>query len=215
MIAWTSCKKEKGTLSRTYTVSYPLVSFKAGFSQYYSVPVGSASLPDNNTILASVVASDTFYTTDKIAVSILPNDLNSINPGLYVITIAATNEHGFTGYNYVYVAVTNITDSINLGGQYVRLSNGDTVNVTKLARGLYRTDNVGGVLSTSPQFIVPAYFVQLTSLTMDLPSQPTALGTLEGDNSAVSMVPGDTTYQYQIGGNSNFSSTSVRVFKKL
>jgi hypothetical protein len=216
IIAWSSCKKQKGTLSQTVTVSYPIISFKPGFSQFYSFPVGSSALPDVNSIAANVIVQDTFYTSEQISPIVDASTLSSVAPGLYIVTISARNSHGFVGYNYVYVAITNITDSINLGGKYMRVSNGDTVNITKLARGLYRTNNVGGVINTATnaQFIVPAYFAQLTNPTMDMPTQPTPIGSLSGSNGAISMAPSDTTIQYVITGNSNFGP-STRLFKKL
>lgn len=210
-IAFAGCKKKENTISKLVTVSYPTITITSG--QFFSFPVGGGPLPNANSITAT--AYDSFY-HEKLTPVVDASKLSSLLPGLYIATISARNSYGFVGYNYVYVAITNITDSINLGGKYVRLSNNDTVNVAKMSRGLYRIDNVGGernVAGTS-QLIVPGYFAQQPGSGLDMPTQPSKQGTFAGAGGAISMAIGDTTFQYVITGNSNFNS-ALRVFQKL
>ncbi len=205
-IAIAGCKKKEGTISQAVTVSYPVVTITS--PQYISIPVGGL-LPNAGTI--SATAYDTFY---KKAITPVIDDskLNNLVPGLYIATVSARNENGFVGYNYVYVAVTGIPDTINLAGRYLRPANGDTVAITKLARGLYRTNNVGGELTTS--LAIPGYFVQTTSTDLDMPMQNSPKGYFAGTSGVIRMLPADTTIQYVITGNTNFNS-ATRVFRKL
>ena len=205
-LAYVGCKKKESTVSMTVTASFPVVTITG--TQYFSIPVGG-SLPTVN-----AVAYDTFY-RDSLPVVIDQAGLDNTTPGLYIVTASAKNKYGYVGSASVYVAVTNISPLINLAGQYIRLSNNDTVHVSKMATGLYLTDNVGGVLATSPTAILPGYFVQTDMTTILLPSQPSGGNTLSGINGACSLVPADTTYQYVIVSPSSIFAQSTRVFKKI
>jgi hypothetical protein len=115
----------------------------------------------------------------------------------------------------VYVAVTNIDPAINLAGTYKRTSNNVLVHVSRLANGLYQTDNVGGVdasVATNAPYVFPAVFVQTNDTTIILPSQNTAQGTLYGTNAGIIMAPADTAYHYVV--NNAAFGTSTRTFVK-
>ena len=206
LLAVTSCKKNDNTVSTLVTYSTPTVVVTGG-QYYYSIPVGG-SLPN-----IQATAYDTFYKQSYVPV-IDQSTLDNSTPGLYIVYITAKNIYGMVGSTAVYVAVTNVSSSINLSGMYARTSNNDTVHVTKLATGLYRTDNVGGVLSNNPTFILPAFFVQTSNNMISLPLQQTSQGTLYGTSDSLNMTVADTFYQYIITGNSNFGG-SLRVFQKL
>jgi hypothetical protein len=210
-VAFVGCKKKENTVSTLVTVSYPTVTITS--QQFFSFPVGGGPLPTANTI--SATAYDSFY-HQKVTPVVDASSLSSLVPGLFFATVSAKNSYGFIGYAYIYVAITNITDSINLGGQYVRIDDNDTVNVAKLARGLYRTDNVGGVPRTTStaSLIIPGYFVQQNYGTLDMPAQKSSLGTFYGTSGTIGMVIADTTFQYVIGGIPNFGSNLI-TFKKL
>ncbi|NCX96297.1 MAG: hypothetical protein EBX41_07780 [Chitinophagia bacterium] len=207
LLLYAACKKKDDNVSILATVSYPIITFSG--SQYYTIPVGG-SLPD-----ISATAYDTFY-KQTCEVVIDKSTLDNTKPGLNIVYASAKNAYGMKSTKAVYVAVTNISPLSNLAGQYYRLSNNDTVNVTKLSTGLYRTDNVGGVLysTSNAQFIIPAYFIQIDDSTIDLPMQETPLGSLYGADDSLSTAVGDTVYQYSIQGNDYFSKT-IRQFKKL
>jgi len=205
-LAVTGCRKQPNSVSTEVSVSYPTISF-AGGNIYFSIPVGGA-LPN-----VSATAYDSFY-QERDSVLIDKSSLDNTTPGLYIVTASSKNKYGMTAYASIYVAVTNIPSVINLGGRYARTSNNDTVHVTKLATGLYVTDNVGGVLASNPAFILPAYFVQVDDTTIILPNQQTAQGAIFGTMAACNMSPLDTTYQYVVNPNPPFGS-SLRVFLKL
>ena len=210
-LAFAACKKKEDTVSRLVTVSYPTVTITS--AKYFSFPVGGGPLPNANTITAT--AYDSFY-HEVIKPVVDASKLSSILPGLYIATVSAKNSQGFVGYAYVYVAVTNITDTTDLSGSYTGLATSDTVHVTKLSRGLYRTDNIAGLIrsAANAKYIVPGYFVQdVDAITMYMPTQPSPLGSFSGVQTAIQMVPADTTFQYVIAGNPNFNG-ALNVFRK-
>ncbi len=131
-------------------------------------------------------------------------------PRLYVLTAVATNNNGYTSTSAIYVAVTNIPDSIDLSGTYARSSNSQKATITKKARGLYVTDNVGGVVPPSAA-VVPAAFAQLDSTTLVLPTQPTGEGPLSASNMTLSYGPPITISYVVING---AFGTSTRTFVK-
>jgi len=198
------CRKKQNDVSTEVTVSYPTISF-AGGNVYFSIPL-NGGLPN-----VSATAYDSFY-KERDSVILDQSSLDNTQTGLYIVTASAKNKYGMTSYSSVYVAVTNINPVINLAGPYVRVSNNDTVHVSKLATGLYMTDNVAGTPNVAAQ--VPAFFVQTDDTTIILPLQQTPLGSLYGASMACHMSPLDTTYQYSIQGNPSFG-TSVRTFLKL
>ncbi|MBC7552789.1 MAG: hypothetical protein H7257_02295 [Taibaiella sp.] len=203
VMAFTACKKKENTVSTLVTASAPTISISG--SSYYSIPVGGA-LPS-----ISATSYDSFY-KQSYPVVVDQSTLDNTTPGLYVVNITAKNKYGMVGSTGIYVAVTNISPAIHLEGIYQRLSNLQQVNVTRRANGLYEIDNVGGVPPPSSS-IVPALFVQVDDTTMSFPLQSTSQGSISGFNTGISMMPSDTTFQYQIEG--PFNRNAVRVFQKL
>jgi hypothetical protein len=204
VMAFTACKKKDNTVSTLVTYSTQTISVSG--AQYYSINVGGA-LPS-----ITATAYDSFY-KESYPVVIDGSTLDNTTPGLYVINISSKNKYQMLGAKGVYVAVTNIPATTNLGGNYIRLSNLQAVTVTREANGLYLINNVGGVVPPSSA-IVPALFVQVDDSTMSFPTQNTSQGSIYGVNPAISMAVGDTTFRYQIGGNGPFNPNAVRVFQK-
>lgn len=202
VMAFTACRKKENTVSTLVTYSTPTIVVTG--QQYYSIPVGG-SLP---TISAS--SYDSFY-KESYPVVIDQSTLDNTTPGLYIVSISAKNKYGMVGTKGVYIAVTNIDPAINLAGDYFRVSNLQTVSVTKLATGLYQTDNIGGVVPPSAA-VLPAFFVQTDDTTIVVPTQASSLGDIYADNASVHMAVGDTSYQYVVR-NPSFG-TATRVFQK-
>jgi len=202
------CRKKIETVSTLVTVSYPIITISG--SPYVSIPVGGAFTPP------SATAFDTFYKERPTVVTNL-GTLDNTTPGLYTVTYSAKNHYGFVGTAVVYVAVTNITDSLDLTGTYVRSAKPTMVAfVTKLAKGLFMTSNVGGVDTVaSASAVVPAVFAVINPTTLDFGSQPTTAGTLTAAGEVLSLAPADTTLTYVITDPSSvFSTTAVRVLVK-
>jgi hypothetical protein len=204
-VALFSCKKKENTVSQLVSYSKPTISITGG--EYYSINVGDA-LP---TISSS--AYDSFY-REAYPVVIDQSSLDNTKPGLNIVYISAKNKYGMVEKKAIYIAVTNVSDTFDFSGNYRRLSNLQEVSVDKLARGLYRTNNVGGVLDIpdNQSVIVPAYFVQTNDTTLVMPEQQTSLGTLSAVNFSFSY-PAPTTYQYVV--RNLYFSGAVRVFERF
>ena len=187
-----SCKKKANDPSTLVTPSFPTITLTG--SQFYSIQVGG-TLPS-----ISATAYDSFYNeTDNVLID--QSTLDNTTPGLYQVSLSATNKYGFIGYNAVYIGVTSASASLNLAGSYIRLATpGRVAHVTKLGTGLFMTDNVGGVDITDPTTgaAIPAVFVVTSDSTIDFGSQMTAAGTLTASQQGLTLVPGDTTLSYAL-----------------
>ncbi len=209
-----SCNKDYEKVSQVQTVSYPTISFVG--LPYYSINTGGAVPTVNATAYDSTL-------NEFDSVQIVGTDaIDNTTPGLYIINAKATNKYGFYSTSNVYVAVTDIPESSNVAGSYVRAATGGITTVTKLARGLYQLDNVGGVANTAANasLLFPVLFVQSDDTTFLIPPQSTAAGTIrvtdeygKPDRAILHRAPTDTNYKYAIVSGSPFG-TAVRTFKK-
>ncbi len=208
-VGFASCKKDPGNPSLTVTVSYPTITLTG--AQYYSIAVGG-NLPS-----IAATAYDSFYRESDAVVMDL-SSLDASTPGLYAVTASATNKYGFVGNKTVYVGVTNEPSTFDISGTYIRLATaGCVAHVTKVATGMFLTDNVGGVDITVPSTgaAVPAVFVVTSDSTIDFGTQLTNAGTLSASSESLTLVAGGgtgTTLAYAISL-SGFG-TSVRTFVK-
>ena len=185
-LLFTACKKDKDKVSQLEAVSYPVISFTG--SAFYSIPVGG-SIPE-----ISATASDTATGETGLPVKIVgTEDLDNETPGLYIIQAEAQNKYGFISQENVYVAVTDISNDIDLSGVYVRTANSEPVNITKMARGLYQTDDIGGAASLE----VTAYMVQTDENIIVIPPQPSMVGTIYAKDVVLSYTP-DTSITYKV-----------------
>jgi hypothetical protein len=85
------------------------------------------------------------------------------------------------------------------------------MNVEKVATGLYKTDNVGGVPLPSA-FAITVYFGQLDDSTLVVPAQPTDAGEMFCVNSKIIPTALDTTITWAVR-NASFG-TQQRTFIK-
>lgn len=167
-----SCKKEDD-VSKVVRVSYPEITLQG--SKFYSIRTGGA-IP---TIQAT--AYDDML-DEEYPVEMDASAIDNQTPGLYVMPITATNRNGYITTEVVYIAVTDIDESKDLSGTYLRTTNGEEMNVTEVANGLYQTDDVGGAASLE----VTVYFAQLNDTLLDVPEQPTPdVGDISADNARV------------------------------
>lgn len=193
------CKKEDN-VSQVVAVSYPTITVTG--SQFYSINVNGAAPDIQATAYDSTIGESYPAEYDASVIDVT-------TPGLYVVPITATNKFGYIGSNVVYVAVTEISDAIDLSGTYVRTANNEPVHITKMARGLYETDDVGGAASLE----ITAYFAQIDDSTLSFPYQPTAAGELGVIDPAVGVNDdGDTTLSWNV--DNVFFGTQRRTFVK-
>lgn len=201
-----ACRKTRDdVVSQIENESYPTITFTG--SQYYSINTGG-SLP--------TVSATAYDSTLKESYSVEINGtegLDNTTPGLYVVNATSKNKFGYITNEAVFVAVTDIPDAVNLAGNYKRVSNNAPVTVTRLARGLYLSDNISGAVSVAAGS--PGLFVQINDTTIDVPLQNSeAFGEFEAINETLRMQPGDTVYSYILSPATVFAQ-NVRVFQKL
>ena len=209
-LIFAGCKKNDAVPSTgSFTVSYPTITVSG--NPYYSIAVGG-SLPN-----ITATAYDSFY-RESTSVIVDQSTLDANTPGLYAVTISSKNKYGMTAYSTVYVGVTNISASLDLTGTYIRTvapANPNRVaHISKVANGMFLTDNGGGVdvtdATTGP--LVSAVFMVTDPTTIDFGTQLTSAGSWSAGNEALSLAVGDTTIAYSVV-NSNFG-TQVRTFVK-
>jgi len=210
-VAYTGCKKKEGIVSQIVTVSIPVITFNS--DQYVSLHVGDP-LP---TVVA--VAYDTFY-RDSLPVLIDYAGVDNTTPGLYVIKASAKNRNGHIGVNQVYIAVTEVSDLMDLTDWYMRL--GDPLRssyVSKVARGLYMTSNAGGVDTTDGDTgpVVRAFFAVTSDTTLAFGTQQVLDGGVWRSLSDIGtgellLAAPDTVLNYAI--NESSFGTQIRSFVK-
>jgi hypothetical protein len=198
IVSLVSCRKRNDDASTVHDTSYPTITFTG--QRYVSIPIGG-TVP---TISASAYDS-VLNETCSVEQSESVIDVNT--PGLYLQEFASRNSLGFRSTAVAYIAVTNVSPDIHLEGEYMRLENDAPVTVTRMANGLYQTNDVGG----APTLMVTAYFVHINDSTIDVPYQPTSAGTLGCTDAKLYLTP-DTMYEYKVD-NGSFG-TSLRHFQK-
>lgn len=201
-VLFAACKKddESGT-TMVVAPSYPTIDFGSG-GQFFSINTGG-SLPTVNATAYDSTLKESYPVT-----IVGTEALDASTPGLYVVSAKATNKYGYYSKQNVYVAVTDVSPTCHLEGDYVRAATSYTVHVKRLANGLYSTSNFFGVSGLDAD----AYFAHLNDTTITMPPQDTELGHLETSNNKLHMAPGDTTYSYVL--QTLTTNRSVRTFKK-
>ncbi len=149
------CKKDK-TVSKLVKFSFPVLTLNGdpiiilNHGDAFSDP--GASWVDTVTGESGTVTASTPVVTTS--------------DGLFVITYSATNKNGLKASVTRDVAVTGISSAFDISGVYLRSGTSATTNVTKLGRGLFQTDNVGG-----NSLFDPAVFLIQTDSTILIPDQ--------------------------------------------
>lgn len=200
----TGCKKEDQYPSKTVKVTYPAINLKG--DQVVILHTGDSYSDAGATLVDDITGASS-------DIEAIDNPVDPSTPGVYMVTFTAKNANGFETVKQRPVVVTDIDDSWDLTGVYARTANGVEVNVTKIGRGVYIIDNVGGVAASSPQFIFPVYMAQLDDATIEVPAQYIDDGTvLDCVDETLTAQPGDTSFSY-IVDNPSFG-TSTRTFVK-
>ncbi len=198
-----ACKKiTTDPVSRIVTASYPVITIKG--AQFVSMPVGGSFTDEGAT------AEDTVLNEQLEPIEVT-NDIDPSTPGFYTVQYKFKNSNGYTNVGTRFVLVTNIDAALDYTGTYYRTTNNSPMNVEKVAAGLYKTDNVGGVPLPSP-FAITVYFGQLDDTTLVVPAQPTDAGEMYCTSSMIYPTPTDTTIQWVVR-NASFG-TALRKFVK-
>jgi Domain of unknown function (DUF5011) len=131
-----SCKKETtAKISKEVAVSFPAITLKG--DELMILPVGGTFAEPGAILKDDVTGKE----SDLQPVS---NDVNTAVPGLYVVLFKAANANGFETTVGRKVAVTSVTGTTNVAGDYIRSSNGIAMTIEKLAEGVYKITNPGG-----------------------------------------------------------------------
>lgn len=203
-LAMASCKKKETTISELRQYSKPTIVLNEG--RYYSIPVGG--------ILPAIKATayDSFYHEDA-TVLLDQSKLDNTVPGIYTVIVTAKNTLGMAATDTLWVAVTNISSTIDLSGKYLRIETDDTMMLTKLANGFYRTSDAAGNGPADTTHVIPAMFVQTATDALVMPVQNSKFGTFYGTTGFINMDVSDTTYEYTLRNNA-FAAVQ-RVFHKI
>ena len=199
-----SCRnRETDEVSDVVPVIIPQITLKG--AEYVSL-----GLNETYTDLGATM----YDSLDNIRKDLEPvsNNIDVTTPGLYVVTFNYRNRHGFEKTTERYIAVTSVNPSIDLSGSYVRSANDAPVNVEKISTGLYKIDNVGGVIPPSDA-VLPVVMAMINDSVITIPSQsvPNGYGTLDCSEETIQFSP-DTSFSY-IVENSGFGA-AVRTFIK-
>lgn len=97
--------------------------------------------------------------------------VDNTTPGFYSIVYRSANTEGDTvSTSRVVAVVPTSVNNIDQSGVFTRASNGVALNVTRIGKGLYYTENFGGVAPPSAA-IQPAYFAQISPTSLLFPKQ--------------------------------------------
>jgi hypothetical protein len=208
-IYFSACKKKYTTDNVTEKIvepHYPPITLNG--AQFISVPVSTGTYTDAG---ASGLDDNTNVST---TLSPEPYEVDLSTPGFYTVIYKFRNTDGYYSDATRFILVTNVDSSINYEGEYIRTT-GTPTNITKVARGLYKTDNIGGVGANgipNPAFIDDVYFGQIDDSTLIFPNQPTIFGDLYCEDGKITSTATDTTLEYAVR-NSAFG-TQQRFFIK-
>jgi hypothetical protein len=187
----TACKKDPESVSTIVNVTYPVITLNG--EAVVSTNVGTGQYVDPG-------ATGTDELTG--ATSTLSPVLNNVDlskPGFYSVKYTMKNANGFITNTTRLVLVTPIDSSVDLSGVYFRTANNVTANVVKKGTGLYTIDNVGGV--PLAEYMYEVYFGQTSDTTVEIPTQPNALGgDISSENGILSVSPADTTISWKVIG---------------
>lgn len=151
------CKKvENQYPSEVKEISAPTITLNG--DPVVILNVGEAYTDQGGTYYDSLYGDNGVVSTDQ--------EINTSEEGFFVVRYSAKNKYGFEGSAIRLVAVTSVSDNLDVSGDYARVSNGYPVTVTKVGRGVFQTDNAGG-----NGFTDPVYFMFTGDSTMIMPTQ--------------------------------------------
>jgi hypothetical protein len=160
----TSCEKETEHVSKEVKVSFPAIALNGD-------PVVKLEVGGAYTDAGAKLTDDISGAVSDIQPT--SSDVNTAEPGLYVVNYSAANANGFETTAARIVAVTNVTGTPDRSGTYLRAATGVNCIITKVSDGLYKVQNPGGA-GVGVNTIV--YFVETAPNVFVCPPQPTDAG---------------------------------------
>lgn len=209
MIYSTSCKKEYTTDNVTQKIVTPHEpTIVLNGQQFISVPVSNDTYTDAGATGIDDNDNKSYVLTPESA------EVDLTTAGFYTVIYKFRNTDGYYTSATRFILVTEVDAALDYSGTYVRTTGTPTI-ITKVATGLYKTDNVGGVGANgvpNPDYISDTYFGQIDDSTLVFPLQPTPFGDLYCVGGKILPTASDTTIKYAIR-NASFG-TAVRTFIK-
>lgn len=201
LISISACKKDKDDVSKVVDTSYPTVQLNG--DKYVTLNVGQAYSDPGALSVDDVSGAQTSIMADA-------NTLDVSDPGLYYMSYTAINANGYKTASGRYIAVTNYNDGINLEGTYLREATGAEVHVTRVSRGMYMVDDMGG--AGLPDAI---YFTMIDENSFEIgPQISESIGAeIDGGNEELIIDGGDTILRYSLDAPGY--GTAVRTFIKI
>lgn len=204
------CKKDKDMVSHVANVSYPTITVNGlsvtgvSLEDYYLESIGMdqtgfLSIQPGQSLNISGYDSSTNQTVN-VSLHNTP-DPNLSVPGMYILDYAAHNQEGYYTLGRFYTAVTDVSPSIDLSGNYYGIMDGDTLTdeaeIVREANGLYMNTDV-----TADGSGIAAVFVHLSDNTIVFAPQPDLSGQIGGNISStagtVDTTGGQTVITYQL-----------------
>ncbi|GAA4468509.1 hypothetical protein GCM10023093_26230 [Nemorincola caseinilytica] len=187
--------------TRVVKVTYPTIALNG--AKYVTIDVGTAYADPGATGTDDISGSTRSLTAEYSTL-----DVNT--PGIYYMRYAMTNANGYITKVGRYIAVTNYDDDVDLTGVYERTSNGVQVNVTRVSRAMYMTDDMGGAGLPDA-----AYFAVIDEATIDLSVQLSeSIGEeIDASDEELHVTATDTSFQYRLSAPGY--GTALRVFEKV
>jgi hypothetical protein len=171
LIAFCSCNKDE--IHNTDT--------KVGISDVTFYPIFTMSGSPYISVVQGTAYTEPGVTAKEGGTTINVTTTGSVNkdqPGLYTITYSATNKDGFvaTTSRTVVVIPAHEAPGVDLSGKYDYVGSSTyTATVTKVAEGVYTTDNAWSGATT-----IPIVFTSVDGLTISVPLQNTPYGRASG-----------------------------------
>jgi hypothetical protein len=192
------CKKEK-LPSKTVEVSHPTVNLNG--DPVIILNVGDTYTDQGATYYDSLYGDNGNITTTT--------EVSTTEEGFFVVRYTATNQYGFEGSGTRLVAVTGASDLLDVSGDYLRVATGGEAIVTKVGRGVFYSDNVGGLGK-----VEGVYFMFTADSTMVMPTQFLTNYGVVADfvDPVYDFTASPPNYSYKISA-SGFG-TGIRIFEK-
>ncbi|ULQ53043.1 immunoglobulin-like domain-containing protein [Flavihumibacter fluvii] len=160
-----SCKKETtAAVSKEVAVSYPEITLKG--DEIVILPVGGTFTEAGAILKDDITGAE----SDLQPVS---NNVNTAVPGLYVVLYTAANANGFETTVGRKVAVTSVTGTSNIAGEFIRPATGVAMTIDQLSEGVYKITNPGGAGVGAATIV---YMVETEKDVYSCPEQPNDAG---------------------------------------
>lgn len=202
ILGMNACKKiENQKPSKVVNVTYPGLELKGDES--VTINIGDTYTDAGATLTDDITGAVSDVTGDVSGV-----DVNT--EGLYFVTFTAANANGYETTIVRPVAVTGISDLFDISGEYLHAARGGTAIVSKVSRGVFKTDNVNGGGSS----LGSIYMMIKSDSTLEIPEQWSNDGGFSADfNTEELTLSPDTSYSYAID-NAAIFGPSIRLFEK-